>query len=367
MNPRNTERYDESFLVPMKHLLPRTVQVYFHTKFSAFVAFALRGSFLLCLAGIAAAQCLYFDGFIDNLDGTISDPRTNLSWKRCAEGQEWKNGRCEGVSIEMTWYSALSAASRVSKADVRWRLPTTADFTSVMGEQASCIRTRPIRQASPTLSSPTRPNGQLGGFWTINQSKGGATLVDMHTGSISEGKGLDSMGEVRLISGGSLQAQSEHDRVYDEVVLRPIREREAALFRAKQMEEQRIRDAESERATQRARDARRQAYERRLQTVKSSKDPQSMYLSAGQYRRDDDRSGAEAIYMAIIERFPNSEWAVRANDQLLADRRVDLVNQSNEAAVDSAGRRAFEACKIVMNACYSQGGKNCYRNCEAVR
>jgi len=46
--------------------------------------------------------------------------------------------------------------------------------------------------------------------------------------------------------------------------------------------------------------------------------PQSLYLSAGKEERAGSAATARVIYESIIDRFPESEFAVKANDRLLA-------------------------------------------------
>lgn len=137
------------------------------------------------------------------------------------------------------------------------------------------------------------------------------------------------------------------------------------------------RKAESER--QAAENERKRAWNAEL----NSNDPQAMYLKAGTYMRNGDASKGTEIYEAIIRRFPSSEWAVKASDQLSAKQRDDAEKQRADAAreraesmrdsINSANReaswRAYEQCKIEMNSCYSRtnGKGNCYRDCDRLR
>lgn len=43
------------------------------------------------------------ESFILNGDGTVTDKRTGLQWKRCLEGQVILNGACDGTAILHTW------------------------------------------------------------------------------------------------------------------------------------------------------------------------------------------------------------------------------------------------------------------------
>jgi hypothetical protein len=71
-----------------------------------------------------AQACMFFDGFRDNLDGTVTDPRNNLVWQ-CVEGTKWNGGRCIGKAASLTWIDAMHAAKKnrfLQKDDWRCRL-----------------------------------------------------------------------------------------------------------------------------------------------------------------------------------------------------------------------------------------------------
>lgn len=60
----------------------------------------------------------------------------------------------------------------------------------------------------------------------------------------------------------------------------------------------------------------------RFHNTVAGDDPQKIYLAAGAFSRKGEDSKARQIYEAIIERFPDSDFAVRANDQLMATMRA---------------------------------------------
>jgi hypothetical protein len=47
---------------------------------------AIFGIVLSLFALQAQSECGSFEGFVDNKDGTVTDPRFGTIWKRCAEG-----------------------------------------------------------------------------------------------------------------------------------------------------------------------------------------------------------------------------------------------------------------------------------------
>lgn len=128
---------------------------------------------------------------------------------------------------------------------------------------------------------------------------------------------------------------------------------------AKQAAEERVAALENERIAR--------ARANRLQAALTAKNGQAMYLAAGSYEREGEKGNAREVYERIVTRFPSSPWAVKANDQLLEIERVSSFQSAAESANQQSGKRAYQACKIEMDTCYNQGGKNCYRNCDNLR
>ena len=58
----------------------------------------------------AQAACTFFDAFQDNKDGTVTDPRDGLIWKRCAEGSEFNGSSCSTGGSNMLWADAMKTA-----------------------------------------------------------------------------------------------------------------------------------------------------------------------------------------------------------------------------------------------------------------
>ncbi len=96
--------------------------------------------------------------------------------------------------------------------------------------------------------------------------------------------------------------------------------------------------------------------ERRFNALVRSNDPQEMYLAAGRYESDGDRSRAKTIYRSIVDRFAKNPIAIKATDRLtrLADvESVESVGAANREAVNSVNRRNAEQCQNNRNACFS--------------
>lgn len=117
----------------------------------------------------------------------------------------------------------------------------------------------------------------------------------------------------------------------------------------------------------------------KFQRVLGDSDPKKMYLAAGTYVRNGDENKAKKVFEAIIDRFPDSDFAIKANDQLLAGKRAGDVQKARDDAAREQGRmadqinrdarsRAYSACKEEVNACYmrTNGKGQCYRDCDSL-
>ena len=75
--------------------------------------------------------------YLDNGDGTVTDPETGLQWMRCSLGQTWNGADCVGSADEYTWDAAMAAADEFNQrggyAGYRdWRVPTIEELNSLV-------------------------------------------------------------------------------------------------------------------------------------------------------------------------------------------------------------------------------------------
>ncbi len=71
--------------------------------------------------------------FTDNKDGTVTDIKTGLIWKRCSEGQQWNGTSCNNTPSSYTWKNALLQAEKSRFADQSdWRLPNIKELYSIV-------------------------------------------------------------------------------------------------------------------------------------------------------------------------------------------------------------------------------------------
>ncbi len=124
-------------------------------------------------------------------DGTVTDLRTGLMWKRCPEGRS--GAQCEqGTWAEMTWSGALAAAaaSRFAGHD-DWRLPNVKELASLLA--ADC--------ASPAINATVFPHTYIGKYWSASPSReqaGSAWWVNFFMGRTGF-EPMDRLLQVRLV------------------------------------------------------------------------------------------------------------------------------------------------------------------------
>ena len=100
-------------------------------------------------------------------DGTASDNRTGLMWKRCAEGQSGSDC-ATGSDTWHTWQWALELADRHSYAGYSdWRLPNIKELASIVE----------LRCYSPAVNLEVFPSTPSSGFWSSSAGSGLSSLA----------------------------------------------------------------------------------------------------------------------------------------------------------------------------------------------
>lgn len=94
---------------------------------------------------------------IDEQAGTVFDTQTGLAWKRCAEGQTYFAGRCEGAAVDWNWNDAVT---RFGVEGDGWRLPNVDELSSI-GEN---------RCHSPSVNLALFPDTPSSAFWSASPS-----------------------------------------------------------------------------------------------------------------------------------------------------------------------------------------------------
>ncbi len=99
--------------------------------------------------------------FSDNGDGTVTHEETGLTWARCAVGQEWSNGGCDGRALVFRWEGATQAAEDLNAngglaGHEDWRLPTRNELKSIV---ETC-------REAPAINTSIFPDTPQTGFWS---------------------------------------------------------------------------------------------------------------------------------------------------------------------------------------------------------
>jgi len=128
-------------------------------------------------------------------DGTVTDTRTGLMWKRCSEGQSWTGTTCSGSASVHTWNQALALAEASTFAGLGdWRLADIKALTSLVEECRS----------SPAINNTVFPNTPSSDFWSGSPhayASSGAWFVDFDDGVVYDGLRSNTF-RARLVRGG---------------------------------------------------------------------------------------------------------------------------------------------------------------------
>ena len=135
--------------------------------------------------------------------------------------------------------------------------------------------------------------------------------------------------------------------------------------RAKEKARQEAQEAKQARLAAIESEKRRKQEQARFDAAMGAKDPQAMYLAAGKYEREGDSYNARKLYEQLIDRFPSSPFAAKANDQLLANQRSDKARSdlfdAQRDAQRQQGEAAYKACMVQSDACYKRN--NSFKGC----
>lgn len=94
--------------------------------------------------------------YIDHDNGTVTDTRTGLMWKQCAEGQS--GASCSiGAALQFSWSGALNHAKSSDFAGYDdWRLPNVKELSSLV-EECRWV---------PAINTNRFPNSPSWYFWS---------------------------------------------------------------------------------------------------------------------------------------------------------------------------------------------------------
>jgi hypothetical protein len=104
--------------------------------------------------------------FLNNGDGTVTDNRTGLTWKRCSEGQI-RLDCTGGAAVQYTWPDALARAKEVNDSGgfaghADWRVPNIKELRSLVERQ--CVL--------PAINAQVFPGTPVNSFWSSSPYAG---------------------------------------------------------------------------------------------------------------------------------------------------------------------------------------------------
>ncbi len=152
---------------------------------------------LACLLFPAACGVLAAP-FTVSADGQeVTDTKTGLVWRRCAEGMTTSGGTCTGTASTFTHDAALTRASTQATATatgVAWRLPNVKELSSIADKSRS----------NPAIDTAAFPATPASWFWSSSPYvgfAGSAWYVNFNDGYVG-GSYRDYAFYVRLVRAG---------------------------------------------------------------------------------------------------------------------------------------------------------------------
>lgn len=123
----------------------------------------------------------------------ITDSKTSLVWRRCAEGMAWKGRSCTGTAVFPNQADAAARAKAAAAATGQdWRLPT-------MKELSSIVAVREAEEGKAAIDPVAFPATPIARFWTSSSVGTGYFMyVAFSEGSAGEGA-RNAPGAVRLV------------------------------------------------------------------------------------------------------------------------------------------------------------------------
>ena len=98
--------------------------------------------------------------FVDQGNGVVLDPQTQVEWYRCAVGQRYTEQGCAGSPTLMAWSAVDAYLAEISeKSGDNWRVPTGGEFMALA--EGQCI--------NPGLNPNAFPNTTIDNHWVMGE------------------------------------------------------------------------------------------------------------------------------------------------------------------------------------------------------
>ncbi|MBK7001893.1 MAG: DUF1566 domain-containing protein [Rhodoferax sp.] len=134
---------------------------------------------------------------MDNGNGTVTHTPTNLTWKRCAQGQTWTGSTCSGTAGTYTFEQANALTGTTMFAGQSdWRVPTEDELVSLVDYT--------IASPGPMINNSVFPATTSSNFWSGSPSANSSSLAwDVYFRNGNAGYNYRSLSSaVRLVRGG---------------------------------------------------------------------------------------------------------------------------------------------------------------------
>jgi hypothetical protein len=158
------------------------------------------GPRLLAFALLTLAACASHAAgrFALSADGQeVTDSKSGLTWRRCAEGLRWDGKACSGKLVKFSYATAKEKASAMAKDGGKaWRIPTRDELVALV-DMATKKKPRIDGEAFP--QTPSAP------FWASRPGSDdnlNAWLVNFGNGKVHANLGQAKF-PLRLVRAGS--------------------------------------------------------------------------------------------------------------------------------------------------------------------
>lgn len=122
----------------------------------------------------------------------ITDSKTGLIWRRCAEGMTWKKTTCKGKAMFANQAQAAALAKGQATSDEAWRLPTFKELNTILA-------VREIDVGKAAIDPNAFPATPIARYWTSTSvGPGYYMVVGFGEGHSGEGE-RNSLGASRLV------------------------------------------------------------------------------------------------------------------------------------------------------------------------
>ena len=133
------------------------------------------------------------DRYTVSADGQeVRDTTTQLTWRRCAEGQRFDGKVCTGKPLRYSYGAAKKAAGAAGSG---WRVPTREELVGIVDRKAK----------KPKIDAQAFPKTPNQSFWASRQGSDddlGAWLVSFANGKVTGNVGQAKF-PLRLVKSGA--------------------------------------------------------------------------------------------------------------------------------------------------------------------